>query len=67
MCDLGFLMFDLGFEVGFWKVFTRILGLEKGWLYLSFLRFLGVVWWEILRVFGGFSRLKRMGFSRVFG
>ena len=43
MCDLGFLRFDLGFEVGFWKVFGRILGVEKGWFCLGFLGFLGVV------------------------
>ena len=36
-------MCDLGFKMGFWEVFERILGLENGWFYLDFLGFLGVV------------------------
>ena len=43
MCDLGFLVFDLGFGVGFWKVLEGFWGVEKGWFYLDFLGFLGVV------------------------
>ena len=43
MCDLGFLVFDLGFGVEFWKVLKGFLGLEKGRFYLGFLGFLGVV------------------------
>ena len=43
MCDLGFLVFNLGFGVGFWKVFGRVLGSRKRGVYLGFLGFLGVV------------------------
>ena len=47
MCDLGFLVSNLGFEVGFWKVFGRILGIEKR-----------VVLPMFSRVFGGAFGLK---------
>ena len=43
MCDLGFLVLDLGFEVGFWQVFGRVFGSRKKEVLPSFLGFLGVV------------------------
>ena len=30
MCDLGFLVFNLRFEVGFWEVFGRFFGFRNG-------------------------------------
>ena len=60
-------MCDLGFEVGFWNVFGRVFGSRKRGVLPRFSRVLERFWWEILRVLGGFSRLERMGFPRVFG
>ena len=41
VCDLGFLVFNLGFEVGFWKVFGRVLGCRKRVVLPRFSRIFG--------------------------
>ena len=41
MCELGFLVFDLGFGVGFWKVFERVFGSRKRGVLPRFSRVFG--------------------------
>ena len=43
MCDLGFLVYDHGFGVGFWMIFERVIGSRRRGFFLGFLGFLEVV------------------------